>query len=323
MNEYFNQLILLAIQEKALDIYLLPTINGYEVKFHNGSLLNRVREISSELSTKLISYVKFIANMNISELRRPQLGSFDFQYEQNNLPLRVSTVSQFDNQETMVIRIIYDQNNHQLNWLDPMQYQKLKMEIPESGLMLIVGPTGSGKTSTIHSIIDPISKKELVLTIEDPVEIKNPNIVQLQVNEKADMSYSELIKVSLRHHPNVLVVGEIRDEKTAKATLQAALSGHLVLATIHAGSAKMAVERMLELGIEKNLLKNTLKVSVYQRLVKDLNGKLSAILDIQNKVDLHNNSFNFTKNWNETLINAKNHKKINQEVYNKFIKIAS
>jgi competence protein ComGA len=324
MKNFFTELLEQSIKNKVQDIYVLPYQNEqYEIKTHDGKELKSIQLISFEFAQKLISYVKYTANMNIAENRRPQLGSINWQSNKANIPLRISTVGQYQNIETMVIRIIYDQNITPNEWIDNKQFDEILEKMPSNGLVLMVGPTGSGKTSTVHQIISSRQENELILSIEDPVEIRNPTIVQLQVNEQADMSYNDLIKVSLRHHPDLLVIGEIRDEKTAKATIQAALSGHLVLATIHANSAKESIDRLIDLGVEPNLAKNTVKLAVFQKLIKKENGKLAAIVDIQDKCDLHSKDFKFTRGWNETIINAIESKTISPETKKTLEKIAA
>ncbi|MDR0899552.1 MAG: Flp pilus assembly complex ATPase component TadA [Lactobacillaceae bacterium] len=322
MKDYFEQIIIQAINNREQDVYLLPEDKKYLIKVHNGRRLAKLKTLSQEVALRLISYLKYISGMNIAETRRPQLGSTEFEYQGIKYPLRISTVSDFENRETVVIRIIYGNSQSASNWLNPSQFSEIEAQIPEHGLVLLVGPTGSGKTSTVHNLLNKRQENELILSIEDPVEIRSPNIVQLQVNEQAGMTYEELIKVALRHHPDVLVIGEIRDKKTATATIQAALSGHLVFATIHANSAKDAINRMIDLGADKNLIKNTLSLSIYQRLIPGIDQKLYSLVDIQDKYDLHNISFNFQKTWKENLKNAFEQKIIDSDVLEKYKKIA-
>lgn len=322
MQEFFEKILVDAIKSKYQDIYLLPTKDGYVVKMHNGIKLIKKQILSRELALKFISYIKFASRMNIAETRRPQLGSIEVVIEGKKYPLRISTVSDFENQETVVIRIIYSNESKNNHWLFQNQLNQIQEKIPDNGLVLLVGPTGSGKTSTVHQLLKNRNENELILSIEDPVEIRSPNIVQLQVNEQAEMTYEELIKVSLRHHPDILVIGEIRDMKTAKATIKAALSGHLVFATIHANSAKEAIDRIVDLGVDRNLVENTLKLSIYQRLIPTLKGGLASLVDIQDKLDLHDNSFNFKSTWKELLDDSKNNNVIEDSIAEKFKKVA-
>ena len=322
MHDFFEKLLLAAINNKYQDIYLLPSQNGYEIKMHDGIYLIKKQILSNQLAQKLISYIKYFSGMNIAENRRPQLGAIEVAINNLNYPLRISTVSDFQNKETVVIRIIYGNKQQVNNWLDEKQLEEIQDAIPDNGLVLLVGPTGSGKTSTIHQLLNKRSQDELILSIEDPVEIRSPNIVQLQVNEQADMNYEDLIKVSLRHHPDILFIGEIRDTKTAKATIQASLSGHLVFATIHANSAKDAIKRLVDLNVDENLVLNTLRLSIYQRLIPLRDGKLASLVDIQDKHDLHNDRFSFKDDWKLILNDSKQQNIISKNVFEKFQKVA-
>lgn len=279
MQAYFKTILKEAIVSNAVDIYLLPELENYQIKFHNGRQPTGFRIISRQLALKLFSFLKFKAQMNIAENRRPQVGSMDWHLDRENLSLRISTVGNFNNQETMVIRILYDRQIHDLLWLQRKQFHAIKQLLPAQGLVVVAGPTGSGKTTTIHELLNDRADDNLILTIEDPVEIKNPKTIQLQINNDAAMSYLDLIKVALRHHPDILLIGEIRDAQTAQATIQASLSGHLVFSTIHANSAMAVCDRLLELGVDKSLLKQVLKLSVYQRLLPKIDNSLAAIAD--------------------------------------------
>lgn len=323
MEDFFVELLVEATQFKAQDIYLLPIEDGYEIKLHDGINISRYKKVSLDIANKLMSYIKYSANMDIAESRRPQLGALIWLRDEYKFPIRVSTVADYNNRETMVVRIIYDQHSVPQNWLDDNQFEDIIRQLPANGLVLVVGPTGSGKTSTIHQIISTRQDTDLILTIEDPVEIKNNKVVQLQVNEKAEMGYTELIKVSLRHHPDMLVIGEVRDSKTAQATVQAALSGHLVLATIHANSAKEAISRFVDLGLNENLVKQILRLSIYQALIPTTKNTLAALVDIQNKADLHDLSFGFKSDWKNVLQKSLEKKQITNENFQKFSKIAS
>ena len=204
------------------------------------------------------------------------------------------------------------------------QFSHLKQIIPSHGLVVAAGPTGSGKTSTIHELLREYASDKLVLTIEDPVEIKNSRFVQLQVNQHASMTYLDLIKVALRHHPDILLIGEIRDSQTAQATIQAALSGHLVFSTIHANSASTVGNRLLELGVDKTLLKDVLKVTIYQRLLQQVNGSLAAIADWKEDWQiLDQPTSDFGSSWKEVLDGAFKSKRISSKVYEEYKKIAA
>ncbi|MGY3743065.1 competence type IV pilus ATPase ComGA [Leuconostoc inhae] len=312
MNEILNE----AIAQQANDIYILPINEAkYVIKFHVDGKSYVFKDISEEEAQLMVSAIKYRAKMNISERRRPQLGRFQF----DDTWIRVSTVGDFLNRETVVLRMIYQQQQKQ-QWLDFQQFQQLESSLPNSGLLVISGPTGSGKTTTLYRLLDKISDNKLVLTIEDPVEIQQPKFIQLQVNDNAGIDYDELIKVALRHRPEVLLVGEIRDGTTAKAAVQAALSGHLVLSTVHAMSARDVILRLRDLGVDKNKLAVALSGVVYQRLLPTRDNQQAAIIDMLQATDIKRvldgeQVPKFSKNWQEVLHHAIKINKISKETY--------
>lgn len=324
MQTYFGQILQDAYQRQISDIYLLPSQGQYQIKFHTGRKPFSYRIISRQLAAKLFSFLKFKAQMNIAENRRPQVGSMLIPIDKEKLSLRISTVGNFDNQETMVIRILYDQTFRTLSWLAEEQFDQLEKAIPQQGLVIVAGPTGSGKTSTIHELLSRQSDEKMILTIEDPVEIRDHKIVQLQVNNEADMSYLDLIKVALRHHPDILMIGEIRDAQTAKAAVQAALSGHLVFSTLHANSSLGVISRLLELDVDPVLLKDVMRLSIYQRLLQTADGHSAAIADWQTfSGDFYDKKTAFSVRWKEILDHAYRDSRISKEIYEIYVKIAS
>ncbi|EEI23902.1 competence type IV pilus ATPase ComGA [Lentilactobacillus hilgardii] len=234
INEQVATLYNTAINYHASDIYFLPVNDQYVIKIRNSESLMDWKIMSAVRARRMMNYCKYMADMALSELRRPQIGSMDWQVADRQYSLRLSSVGDFSGAESMVVRIIYDLEEIKTAFFDLEALKKVRQMTSRRGLVIFSGPTGSGKTTTIYNLVNQTSAGKIVMTIEDPVEIKQSNYLQLQVNRKAGMAYSDLIKVGLRHRPDIFIVGEIRDELTAKAAIKAALSGHLVYSTIHA-----------------------------------------------------------------------------------------
>lgn len=315
-----DQIVQYAYERQASDIYLLPQADHYEfwLKIHDKRQFVAKRGLD-EMSS-LISYFKYNAQMNISESRRPQSGTLSFDLGREVIQLRLSSIGNFKNQESLVIRLLYNQNA-QLNFFFDTQIQELQAAVLRRGLFVFSGATGSGKTTTMYMLAKQIAKTETVIAIEDPVEIMAPEILQLQVNEQAQMGYLELLKGTLRHRPDTLIIGEIRDEKTAQAAVTAALSGHLVFTTVHARSTGGVLERLLDFGLSKNVLENTLTTICYQRLITDTKAIPRVLCDIltadQLKTQLAQPQQCFVK-WAEHLEILYAQQWIDQQTYQKF-----
>lgn len=229
-----NEIIQAAVNQRASDIYWLPTVEGYQVLVQAAGSLRALTQITTELAQQLMNHIKYRSNMAISDHRRPQLGAMTLTLAEQTLNLRISAVGDFLDRESLVVRLLYEGSAQKLSYLVPQQRQQLSQLMRRTGLILFSGPMGSGKTSTMYDLVRQLRGQRLVMTIEDPVEIYEPQFLQLQVNAPAQMAYGDLLKVGLRHHPDVFIIGEIRDAETARIAVQAALSGHLVLSTIHA-----------------------------------------------------------------------------------------
>ncbi|MBB1062630.1 competence type IV pilus ATPase ComGA [Limosilactobacillus fastidiosus] len=271
--ERFRKLIEEAIKDRSSDLFILPYQDKYRLLTCVQGEKRCVTELSAEVGQQMITYFKYRGNMTVSEHRRPQIGAL--KWHTNNkttVDLRLSTVGNFRSQESMVIRFIYSLAELEYRLNLPEQWEKITKLTHQRGLILFAGPMGSGKTTTMYQLAKGLASKELVMTIEDPVEIEEANFLQLQVNDKAGMGYQELLKVGLRHRPDDFIIGEIRDNKTANLAVQAALSGHLVLATVHATNAFGVIARMRQLEVEKYYLQQCLTGICYQRLLPLYNG---------------------------------------------------
>ncbi len=208
------------------------------------------------------------------------MGAMEFINEKKEkIFIRISTLGNFRNQESLVIRLIYSLN-HQISLFRPQDLVILENFTKRRGLILFSGPTGSGKTTMIYYLARKLALNSMVMTIEDPIEIYEPLFLQIQVNLAAKMDYAEIIKASLRHRPDILVIGEIRDEISAQAAVTASLSGHLVFSTIHARNIYGVIERLCGLNIEINTIKNCLNAICYQRLIPDKSKKVHALTQI-------------------------------------------
>ncbi|GLB46700.1 secretion protein E [Philodulcilactobacillus myokoensis] len=313
INKWLTEIIRVSILKQYSDIYIIPQNKSYDIRMHSNFKTFHYRSITNEFASKIINYCKYKSGMVISEHRRPQLGSMTLIVNHQNLYLRFSTVSNFKNQESLVIRIMYDLKATNQHFVFRNQFKELEHLSKKRGLMLFAGPTGSGKTTSIYHLAQRNCQDKMVMTIEDPVEIRAEQFLQLQVNDDANMSYQELLKVGLRHRPDVFIIGEIRDEQTAKVAIEASLSGHLVMSTVHAKTPLGVINRLRQLGISEYHLKQSLNSIIYQRIIKIPNG-LGALLSINEceNLFLGNDNQSFYQDW-------RNH--LNELVQNQIINI--
>lgn len=272
IEQFAENLILEARNKGVSDIHLLPETTHYFIFFRISGELHKHSLMESKEASRLISYFKYLSGMDVGERRKPQSGAVQLVMEEGKQALRFSTISNFRSQESLVVRLL---NNMKSGSLERTTFFKLEVtQMNElvrykSGLILFSGPVGSGKTTTMYQLIKDYHSqvKQQVITVEDPVEIEEAAFLQTEVNEKAGISYETLLKSSLRHHPDTMIIGEIRDEETAKMVIRGALTGHLMIATIHAKNAVGVLSRLLELGVTMDQLRQTLLGVVFQKLV--------------------------------------------------------
>ncbi|WP_434432007.1 competence type IV pilus ATPase ComGA [Lactiplantibacillus paraplantarum] len=274
-----NDIIQAAVSQRASDIYWLPTAEGYQILIQTTGSLRALAQMTTERAQQLMNHIKYRSNMAISDHRRPQLGAMTLILEKQTLNLRISAVGDFLDRESLVVRLLYEGESQALQYLIPRQRQQLSQLMHRTGLILFSGLMGAGKTSTMYDLVRQLRGQRLVMTIEDPVEIYEPQFLQLQVNSPAQMAYADLLKVGLRHHPDVFIIGEICDAETAKIAVQAALSGHLVLSTIHARGVYGIMPRLAQLGVAPAVLEQALTAMSYQRLVPVTDGSVATIFD--------------------------------------------
>lgn len=263
----FSATINECIANRISDLYVLPLNEQYRMLYHNVQGVMTTKKISLDAGNQLISYLKYRANMAVSEHRRPQVGALVMEEKGEIINLRLSSVGDYSGKESLVIRFIYSFESISHQQLIPNQLGMLQQLVRHRGLILFSGPMGSGKTTTMYQLARKAMKNRVVMTIEDPVEIEEKNFIQLQVNNQANMSYDQLLKVGLRHRPEAFIIGEIRDTLTAKMAIRAALSGHLVLSTVHAKNVFGVISRMEQLGVEQSYLAQVLTGVCYQRLL--------------------------------------------------------
>lgn len=292
MEKFTRETIKAAVDIKCDDIHIIPETDIYRVYLRQGEL-KAFKNLSLEEGSRWIRYLKYISNMDVGEKRMPQDGSLDYQIDDEfKIELRLSTMANYLMQESLVIRLLYQENVSTFS-VDALNDSDIKTMLAymqrKSGLLIFSGPVSSGKTTTIYWLLNKIYHQHAkqIITMEDPIEIKNPQFLQMTVNEKANIGYDTLIKASLRHHPDILLIGEIRDEETAKMTIRAALTGHLVVATIHAKDSFGVIGRLKELGITNEQLLQTLLLVSSQRLVSTLDaGKRTVIYELMHNHQL-------------------------------------
>lgn len=246
-----------AVKVHASDVYLLPKAADYGVFFRLPEGFVQQATVPSADAQRWINYLKYQAGMNVAEHRRVQLGAL--RLAEPAVALRLSTVADARGAETLVARLIY--GIPPVDALSAPTVRRLAATLAQPGLLALSGATGSGKTTLLYQVAQRLAPTKMVMTIEDPVEIVHPEFLQLQVNESAQMGYAALLKAALRHRPDVLVIGEIRDGETARSACEAAISGHIVLATVHARSAQLVPLRLTSLGAPAALVAAALVAS--------------------------------------------------------------
>lgn len=269
-----NATIAKAIKSRASDIHLEPYEDYLSIRFRVDGVLNEVLKYQSTIAQMITSRIKIMSKLDISERRLPQDGRISISLGQREIDLRVSTLpSSFG--ERIVLRIL-EKGSANIS-LDDLGFDKsilstyrLSLQKKE-GIVLVTGPTGSGKTTSLYAGLKEISDRtQNILTIEDPVEYALHGIGQTQVNTKTGLTFARGLRAILRQDPDIVMVGEIRDKETAEIAIQASLTGHLVLSTVHTNSAISAITRLRDMGIEPYLLSSSLVYILSQRLVRRL-----------------------------------------------------
>lgn len=261
-----------AIKDRASDIHIEPQLNQLRVRFRVDGILHDIIQLPLAVHMSMVSRIKILAKLNIAEHRVPQDGQFTFKVEAREVDVRVAIANTIYG-ETVVLRLLEKSSRlRNLSQVGLSLESLIKLEsVMKSpyGMLLVGGPTGSGKTTTLYAAINELNKEELnIVTIEDPVEYHVDRIKSMQVNTKAGFTFASGLRSIMRLDPDVILVGEIRDKETAQIAVQAALTGHLVLSTIHANDSVGIIYRMLNLGIEHFLLGSALVCLISQRMVR-------------------------------------------------------
>lgn len=276
--KFVNKIITDAIGNKASDIHLEPRIDNYVVRYRIDGILNHVIDIPPKVEQSVLTRFKVLSRMNIAEHRRPQDGTFAIKYKGSSYDMRINSLP-VGNKEKVVIRILSpavslssaDKTINLVGGTDEDIEKITKMITCPHGIILTSGPTGSGKTTTLYSVLKSLNNEDVnITTIEDPVEIKIEGINQSQVNAKAGITFASCMRAILRQDPDIILVGEIRDYETLEVAISAALTGHLVLSTVHTNSAAATVTRLIEMGAKDYLVSSTLSGVIAQRLVRRL-----------------------------------------------------
>ena len=263
-----------ALEMRASDIHFEPFENRLIVRYRIDGVLHEVESPPRRLSAAVISRIKIMAMLDIAERRLPQDGRIRLRVQGKEIDLRVSTVPTMHG-ESVVMRIL-DKGGvaldfKRLGFEDDTLKGFLDVLMEPHGILLVTGPTGSGKTTTLYTALDRLNKPDVkILTVEDPVEYQMPGINQIQVKPQIDLTFANALRSIVRQDPDVIMIGEIRDLETAQIAVQSALTGHLVLSTLHTNDAASTVNRLLDMGVEDYLLTSTVIGILAQRLVRTL-----------------------------------------------------
>ena len=280
-----NRFIVDAVRDRASDIHIEPYGEKQDltVRFRVDGQLRNYRRIPSEYRERIVARMKIMARLNIAERRLPQDGKIRFKLGEREIELRMVTLPTAGENEDVVLRILAGFGALPLSemGLSPENLQAVEALVRRPyGLMLAVGPTGSGKTTTLHSMLAQINDvKKKIWTVEDPVEITQPGLRQLQVQPQIGLTFASAMRSFLRADPDVIMVGEMRDEETAHMGIEASLTGHMVLSTLHTNTAPETVTRLIDMGMEPFSFSDALLGILSQRLARQLCGKCKVQYD--------------------------------------------
>lgn len=270
VNNYINY----ALTAGASDIHIEPTKKNLDIRYRIDGVLYQQDQLAKKVQPAVISRVKLMARMDIAEVRLPQDGRIKMKFDERDIDIRVSSIPTIFG-ESLVLRILNKESvelkfeSLGMNSHDIMMFKSLITR--PYGMVLVTGPTGSGKTTTLYTAINNINRHDKkIITVEDPVEYQFDNVNQIQVNSKIGLTFASALRSILRQDPDIILIGEIRDVETAEIAIQSSLTGHLVFSTLHTNDAPSAIARLVDMGMEPYLIASSLLGVVGQRLVRKI-----------------------------------------------------
>ena len=272
--KFVNALFYQAVKKRASDIHIEVQEKRGEVRFRIDGMLRKNADLEKKVVSLIVSRIKVISNLDISEKRIPQDGRTQIKIAGEVLDIRVSILPTFYG-ERVVMRLLMQSSQipqiNELGFDNELISDVKKLLRASHGIILVTGPTGSGKTTSLHSFLREVESPEKnLITVEDPVEYKSEKIAQIQVNEKVGLTFAAALRSILRQDPDIIMIGEIRDEETAAISVRAALTGHLVFSTLHTNSAAATISRLADMGVEPFLISSSLLGILAQRLTRIL-----------------------------------------------------
>ncbi len=284
-----------ALSKNASDIHIEPTFDKVIIRFRIDGILHKIVELPNVLISPIVARIKILANLKIDEHMLPQDGRFQYEYNNQEVAIRVSIIPTLHGPKIAMRLLELKQRMFNLSklGLNKLHLKLMKAEIVAShGMILVTGPTGSGKTTTLYTILKMLNKEGVnICTIEDPIEYGLDNINQMQVKPQVGLTFAAGLRALLRQDPNIIMIGEIRDGETANIAVNSAMTGHLVLSTLHTNSAFLAPQRLSEMGIQNYLLSAVLNLLIGQRLVRRICDKCKAPIRSTEKVIENYNEF--------------------------------
>lgn len=289
IERFVEDLFDLALEKRASDIHIESFKNFCRIRFRIDGLLQEIVSLERENYLKLTTKIKLISKLNIAEKRRPQDGRLSLE-KYRDVDFRISSLNTV-NGEKIVIRVLSlkeFKNNSNLLGFSKKSKEDIEKSLKEkAGMIIFSGPTGSGKSTSLYTLLNKLNSKDInIMTIEDPVEYQIDGINQITVNEKIDLTFANALRSILRQDPDVIMIGEIRDYKTAQMAMRAAITGHLVLTTLHTKDALSSIIRLKDLGVENYLLSSAINTLASQRLVRKLCDckKLEKVNDLEYEI---------------------------------------